>query len=127
MADDYAIAKGDYLGTKGKCEREGFSFLPVVFEGHGGGWGTEGRRVLGYLGHVLECGGGWVREGHPARIAQCIAISLQRENARAVLNRLAGTEDREDGERGQEGEGDPGEERDFWEEVNLWGDTLVER
>ena len=88
IADDYALSKRAFQGTEEKCHAAGFSFLPVVFEAHGGGWGTQTRRTLGFLGQQLSATGEWCREGTPLRLAQRVSCSLQRETARAILRRL---------------------------------------
>ena len=89
IADDYAITKRAFQDTEEKCHAAGFSFLPLVFEAHGGGWGTQTRRTLGFLGQQLSATGEWCREGAPLRLAQRVSCSLHRETARAILRRLA--------------------------------------
>ena len=59
---------------------------------NGGGWGTQTRRTLGFLGQQLSATGEWCREGAPLRLAQRVSCSLQRETARAILRRLAPTD-----------------------------------
>ena len=63
--------------------------MPIVFEAHGGGWGTQARKSLGFIGHQQAAAGEMCPEGAPLRMAQRISCSLQRENARAILRRLA--------------------------------------
>ena len=89
IADDYAATKCAYLDTLGKCEAAGFSFLPIVFEAHGGGGGAQTRKTLGFIGHQLAAAGDWCPEGPPLRLAQRVSCSLQRETARAILRRMA--------------------------------------
>ena len=59
VGDDYGVHKGAFLGTKEKCKAGGFQFIPVVWEAHGGGWGRECSKMVGFLAHALECGGGF--------------------------------------------------------------------
>ena len=96
MSDDYAITKRTFLATEQKCHAAGFSFIPLVFEAHGGGWGTQTRKSLGFVSQQLQAVGDWCREGIPLRLAQRISCSLQREAARAVLRRLATDGETED-------------------------------
>ena len=65
-----------------------FSFVPLVFEAHGGGWGAQTRKSLGFVSQQLRAAGDWCREGIPLRLAQRVSCSLQREAARAILRRL---------------------------------------
>ena len=89
IADDYAATKRAHLDTEQKCVAAGFSFVPIVFEAHGGGWGAQTRKTLGFIGHQLMAAGDWCPEGPPLRLAQRVSCSLQRETARAILRRLA--------------------------------------
>ena len=88
IADDYAATKCAHLDTEQKCQVAGFSFLPLVFEAHGGGWGTQARKTLGFIGHQSAAIGEWCPEGTPLRLAQRVSCSLHRETARAILRRL---------------------------------------
>jgi len=84
---DYSRTKWDHLRTGGSCAREGFTFVPTIFEAHGGGWGVEARRVAGLIAHHQRIRGQWCPEGHAFKVAQRISVALHRENARAVLRR----------------------------------------
>ena len=87
---DYAAHKRAYKETDSKCRAEGLAFTPVIFEAHGGGWGVEARRVLARIAAAQTSRGAWCAQGHSLRIAQRVSSSLHRDNARAVLLRLAG-------------------------------------
>ena len=89
VADDYAAEKSAFLDTARKCDEAAISFVPVVFEAHGGGWGSNARNCLGFLGHQLSAVGDWCPEGAALRLAQLVSCSLHRESARAILRRLA--------------------------------------
>ena len=87
--DVYENFKRSHNDTARCCEAQGFSFTPMILEAHGGGWSRSARRVLTRVAKVVSAV--W-REGDEAtslRIAQRISISLHRENARAVLKRVA--------------------------------------
>jgi hypothetical protein len=85
----YEELKRSYKGTDQLCREAGFKFTPLVFEAHGGGWSVSARKVLDTLAKSQSVA--WQTGQEPAslRIAQRISISLHRENARAVLRRLA--------------------------------------
>ena len=89
--DAYENFKRTHNDTARCCEAQGFSFTPMILEAHGGGWSLSARRVLTRVAKGIAAV--W-REGDEAaslRIAQRISVSLHRENARAVLKRVART------------------------------------
>ena len=61
--------------------------MPLVVEGIGGGWGPAAMKAWGELAQApgAKSGDGAAVEGE--RLFQALAITLQRENARAVLRR----------------------------------------
>ena len=61
----------------------------MVLEAHAGGWGKEARQVLDGLAKAIAATQPNSAESASLRIAQRLSITLQRENARAVLKRLA--------------------------------------
>ena len=87
--DAYENFKRTHNDTARCCEAQGFSFTPMILEAHGGGWSLSARRVLTRVAKGIAAV--W-REGDEVaslRIAQRISVSLHRENARAVLKRVA--------------------------------------
>ena len=48
-ARHYEDHKCAYLGTKATCEAEGMTFIPMVMEAVGGGWGSCARGVWAEL------------------------------------------------------------------------------
>ena len=78
---------GAELPTEEACLREGFAFIPMVMEAHGGGWGAAARSVIGAVARCVAA----TRNVEPAvvslDIAQRISIALHTENARAILKR----------------------------------------
>ena len=84
----YEEFKRQHQDTARLCAAQGFTFLPMVVEAHGGGWGREARRAFGVLAkRVADATGedaALVADQH----AQRLSVSLHRENARAVLRRL---------------------------------------
>ena len=75
------------LPTEEACSRAGFSFIPMVMEAHGGGWGAGARAIVGSRARCVAA----VRNVEPSvaslDIAQRISVALHRENARAILKR----------------------------------------
>jgi hypothetical protein len=80
--------KDHYKNTKDHCESNGFRFCPMILEAHGGSWSLNMRRVLDFVGRHQEMCGESGRISASLKIAQRLSVSLQRENARAVLKRL---------------------------------------
>ena len=85
----YEDMKRSYKNTAEECSQAGFSFVPLVVEAHGGSWSPLARRVLDGLAKLQAAAWSDGQEPASLRIAQRISCSLQRENARAVLRRLA--------------------------------------
>ena len=73
--------------TEVKCRKAGMTFLPIIFETHGGGWGGGTVQLLRNIAQAQRARGVWAPEGVDNRIAQRVSVSLQREVARAILNR----------------------------------------
>ena len=84
----YETFKRNHLNTEEECSRQGLAFLPVVIEAHGGGVGPVARRVVGNLAKARAAKEGEEVEASAADPLRRISISLQRENARAVLRRM---------------------------------------
>ena len=84
----YEEFKRQHLDTERQCSEQGITFIPMVIEAHGGGWGREARRAFAILAkRVADTTGeqaALVADQH----AQRLSVSLHRENARAVLRRL---------------------------------------
>ena len=83
--DVYESAKRQHLDTESHCVANGFKFLPMVLESHGGGWSPLFRKTLDEITKRISSSSGEVAS---LRVAQRISASLHRENARAVLRRL---------------------------------------
>ena len=73
---DYEAYKRNYLSTTTLCEQQGLQFLPIVAEGHGGSWGYANHNGIDTSTACSE-------------FAQRMSITLERENARAILRRLS--------------------------------------
>ena len=66
-------------------------FTPLVFEAHGGGWSKKSRRVLDFIAKQQANVGDFCKEGTGVRLAQRLSTSLHRENSRAILKRVGGS------------------------------------
>ena len=78
---------GETESTESLCNRQGFSFTPMVIDAHGGGMGKDFRSVVDSIGKQAAAVSGSRPDFHSLLIAQRISVTLQRENARAILRR----------------------------------------
>ena len=81
------IPEGETETTETLCNRQGFHFTPMVLDAHSGGMGKDFRSVVDAIGRQAAAVSGLRPDFHSLLIAQRISISLQRENARAILRR----------------------------------------
>ena len=83
----YEAFKCEHLNTRARCEEEGITFLPMVVEAHGGGWGQEAHKVWAQLAK-LKCSITGERESSTAcNLLQRSGVVLHRENAGSILRR----------------------------------------
>ena len=85
--EDYEDYKRTYKDTERQCKDQGFSFQPLVLEAHGGGWSKAFRAVVGEVARRQRAAWNNAHEEPSLRIAQRLSISINAENARAVLRR----------------------------------------
>ena len=88
-------AHGHTESTERQCQNQGFRFVPMVIEAHAGGWGKEARQVLDAVAEAIATVHPNSSQSSSLQIAQRLSISLQRENARAVLKRVTDSHDDE--------------------------------
>ena len=71
------------------CQQSGFSFIPMILEASGGGWGKQARCVWSELAkkHALATGELTSDKESAVTLLQRLSIILHRENARAILRR----------------------------------------
>ena len=86
----YEHRKRSHLGTEDLCSQEGFSFIPLVVEAHGGSWGFEARKAFSNIALRATATSGESSAVAVDKLTQRLCCLLQRENARAVLKRLPG-------------------------------------
>ena len=86
----YEHLKRTYKDTTSLCTAQGFGFVPMVVEAHAGGWSPLARAKFDWLARVQAASHHEDPSVVSLRIAQRISCSLQRENARAILQRTVG-------------------------------------
>ena len=84
----YAARKVAWLDIGAQCEAEGFAFVPMTFESHGGGFGPAAADLLHRLARLHTATGTHAAPGHSLRIAERVSFALQRASALAILKRL---------------------------------------
>lgn len=84
-AEDYEARKRAHLQTAALCAEEGLQFIPLVAEAASGGWAPVAMRTWHQLAQSIAA-----RSGEEVLVELGMAVSLQRENARAVLRRVGG-------------------------------------
>ena len=82
-----------YKNTAQLCSDAGFDFSPVVFEAHAGGWSPLARARFDWLAKTQGASQNEDPSTVSLRIAQRMSCALQRENARAILQRSVGIPD----------------------------------
>ena len=66
---------------------EGLTFMPMVVEAVGGGWGPSANRLFSELAKNKACVSGELKNTTLAHLYQSLGIILHRENARSILRR----------------------------------------
>ena len=88
-AEDYEARKRAHLQTAATCADEGLQFIPLVAEAASGGWAPVAMQTWRQLAHCVAA-----RSGEQPTVKLEKLLSLQRENARAVLRRAGGPDAR---------------------------------
>ncbi len=85
----YEDFKQSFKSTSSTCQQSGLTFIPMILEASGGGWGKQARRVWSELAkkHALATGELTSDEDSATTLLQRLSIILHRENARAILRR----------------------------------------
>ena len=97
VAAGYEDRKRSFQDTETLCRGQGLQFVPLVAEGIGGGWGPTAVKTWRELGGLYAARLGLTASEGTEQLLQALSVTLQRENARAVLRRLP--------EAGEEGRG----------------------
>ena len=88
----YEDFKESFKSTSAQCQQSGLSFIPMIVEASGGGWGKQARSVWSELAktHSLAMGELTSDSESATQTLQRLSIILHRENARAILRRQGG-------------------------------------
>jgi hypothetical protein len=88
----YEDFKCGYKDTESLCRGQGLTFIPMVMEAVGGGWGKAARRVWSELAKTsaLATGELQTESASAVLLRQRLSMTLHRENARACLRRFGG-------------------------------------
>ena len=87
--DRYEDFKNSFKSTSNLCQQAGFSFIPMILEATGGGWGKQARAVWSELAkkHALATGELTSDKDSAFGLLQRLSLILHRENARAIMRR----------------------------------------
>ena len=86
----YEDFKCSHMDTKAQCDAQGITFVPMVLEAVGGGWGKTARGVWSELAKTSALAFGELQTDDTAavQLLQRLSMTLHRENARACLRRF---------------------------------------
>ena len=84
---DYEARKCSHLQTQELCSAQGIQFVPLVVESRGS-WGPTAVKTWLALAQATAAQSGEAVSVEASRLYEMLAVTLQRENARAVLRRL---------------------------------------
>lgn len=84
---EYERRKRHFLGTDAACRGAGLTFVPMVVEACGGGWGQSAVAAFRAVAARNGARAGTSAEDAEARLVERLGLVLQRECARAVLRR----------------------------------------
>ena len=84
---EYENFKRTHLNTEDKCKEEGITFIPIICEADGGGWGPAAHKVWSVLAKQKAILAGEQDSTIVSRLLQSLGLILHRENARAILRR----------------------------------------
>ena len=83
----YEDIKRTHLDTEAACQEEGISFIPMICEADGGGWGPAAHKVWSELAKDKALASGELDSTIVSRLLQSLGLILHRENARSILRR----------------------------------------
>ena len=88
----YEDFKCSHLDTKAQCQSQGITFVPMIVEAVGGGWGKSARCVWSELAKssALATGELETESSSAVLLRQRLSMALHRESARACLKRFGG-------------------------------------
>ena len=83
----YEDRKISHLNTEALCQEEGVTFIPMVCEAQGGGWGPMAHKVWSELAKYKSLISGELNSIIVNQMLQSLSLILHRENARSILRR----------------------------------------
>ena len=88
----YEDIKCEHEDTHSQCLAQGITFIPMVMEAVGGGWGKQARSVWSELAKTSALATGELETSTSCAVMlqQRLQMTLHRENARACLQRFGG-------------------------------------
>ena len=95
---EYEITKRNHLDTETKCLENGITFIPMICEADGGGWGPAAHKVWSVLAKQKAIIAGEQDSTIVGRLLQTLGLILHKENARAILRRFPRGFDRDSSE-----------------------------
>ena len=75
------------MNTEDACREEGITFIPMICEAHGGGWGPAAHKVWSELAKHKALASGEQDSTIVGQLLQSMGLILHRENARSILRR----------------------------------------
>jgi len=84
----YEDFKREYMDTENLCHAEGITFIPLIAEADGGGWGPAAHKVFNELAKLKSSISGESEDTCAIFMLRSLNIVLHRENARAILRRM---------------------------------------
>ena len=87
----YEDFKCSHQDTKAQCQSQGITFIPMVMEAVGGGWGKVARGIWSELAKSSALASGELQTECTCAVMlrQRLSMTLHRENARSCLRRLS--------------------------------------
>jgi len=86
-ATAYEARKQTHQDTEAQCRDQGLQFLPLLAEGCGG-WGPTATQVWRAFGRLAAAHSGQTQGAATEHLLQALSVTLQRENARAIMRRM---------------------------------------
>ena len=83
----YEDFKRSHMQTEAICQEEGVTFIPLICEAVGGGWGPAANAVWNLLAQNKSTLTGETVSITVTHLLQSLGLILHRENARAILRR----------------------------------------
>ena len=94
-AKSYEDFKRSHLDTETACLSEGVTFIPIICEADGGGWGPTAHAVWSELAKHKSILTGEQDSITAMRLLQSLGLVVHRENARSILRRFPNNADRD--------------------------------